>query len=102
MPAFAAEFEPQGVAILVAVFQDQNGDPASTEFVKAWVDNFQLEVPVLIDTSFQTGAYFDVNAMPANMFVDAETLEILTIAQGAETGDDPMRGYHELLEHYLE
>src|SRR5690554_2127488 len=24
LPAFAAEFEPQGVAILVAVFQDQN------------------------------------------------------------------------------
>lgn len=102
MPAFAAEYEPMGVAILTAVFQDQNGDPADPEFVKTWVDTFQLEVPALIDSDFQTGAWFDVNALPANMFVDAETREILTIAHGADTGDDPMQEYRALLDHYLE
>lgn len=102
MPEFAAEYEPQGVAILTAVFQDQNGDPAEREFVQTWADAFSLTLPVLIDTDFQTGAWFDVNTMPANMFVDAETREILTIAHGTEVGDDPMQEYRALLDHYLE
>ena len=102
MPEFAAEYEPRGVAILTAVFQDQNGDPAEREFVKTWVDEFSLTQPALIDTEFQTGTWFDVNTMPANMFVDAETREILTIAHGTEVGDDPMQEYRELLDHYLE
>ncbi|HEU5056198.1 MAG TPA: TlpA disulfide reductase family protein, partial [Kofleriaceae bacterium] len=101
MPDFAADYQPQGVAILTAVFQDQNGDPADREFVKTWVDAFALTLPALIDTDFQTGAWFDVNTMPANMFVDAETREILTIAHGTEVGDDPMQEYRELLDHYL-
>lgn len=101
MPEFAAEYEPRGVVILVAVFEDQNGDPADPAFVKEWVDTFELAVPVLIDTSFQMGKYVDVNVMPVNIFVDAETLEILEVAQGAETGDDPLQEYRELLDFYL-
>jgi thiol-disulfide isomerase/thioredoxin len=102
LPELAAEYEPRGVAILTAVFQDQNGDPADAEFVRAWIQTCNLTVPVLIDTEFQTSAYFDVNTMPANMFVDAETREILQIATGAETGDDPLREYRELLDYYLQ
>jgi thiol-disulfide isomerase/thioredoxin len=102
MPAFAAAYEPRGVAILTAVFQDQNGDPADAEFVRTWVETFDLPVPALIDSTFQTGRYFDASAMPANMFVDAETLDILAIAEGAAAGSDPMREYRELLDHYLE
>lgn len=102
MGEFAAEYEPQGVAIVVAVFQDQNGEAATQEFVTTWIDTFGLEVPTLIDTDFQTSLYFDVSVMPSNLFVDAESLEILTIAEGAETGDDPMSEYRELLDHYLE
>jgi len=102
MSAFSAEYEPRGVAVLTAVFQDQDGDPADAEFVTTWVDAFQLVLPALIDTEFQTSAYFDVSALPANLFVDAETREILTVAHGTEAGDDPMQEYRELLDHYLE
>jgi thiol-disulfide isomerase/thioredoxin len=102
MSEFAATYEPRGVAILTAVFQDQNGDPADREFVKTWVDTFGLAVPVLIDESFQLGAYVDVHVMPTNIFADAETGEILEIARGAATGDDPMQEYRELLDFYLE
>lgn len=99
---FAAAYEPRGVVVLTAVFQDQNGAPADAAFAKTWAETFELSTPTLIDTSFQTGRYFDVNTMPANMFVDAETLEILEIATGAEPGDDPMQVYRELLDFYLE
>lgn len=102
LPEFAAAYEPRGVVVLTAVFQDQNGEPAGTAFARTWAETFALSTPTLIDTSFQTGRYFDVNTMPANMFVDAETREILEIATGAETGDDPMQVYRELLDYYLE
>lgn len=102
LPAFAAEYEPRGVVVLTAVFQDQNTQPADEAFAKTWADTFMLPVPTLIDTEFQTSRYFDANAMPANLFVDAETLEILTTATGAETGDDPMKEYRELLDFYLQ
>lgn len=102
LAALAAEYEPRGVAILTAVFQDQNGDPADADFVRAWCSSFDLPVPVLIDTDFQTSMYFDAATMPANMFVDAETHEILQIATGAETGEDPLREYRELLDFYLQ
>jgi len=102
MSEFAATYEPRGVAVLTAIFQDQNGDPADREFVKTWVDTFGLAVPALIDESFQIGAYVDVNVMPTNIFADAATGEILEIARGAATGDDPMQEYRELLDFYLE
>jgi thiol-disulfide isomerase/thioredoxin len=102
MSAFADTFEPRGVAIVMAIFQDQNGDPADAEFVKAWVDTFEVSVPALIDTSFQLSEYVDVDVMPVNLFVDAESQEILEIAHGAETGDDPMKEYRELLDFYLD
>jgi thiol-disulfide isomerase/thioredoxin len=102
MGAFAATYEPQGVAILTVIFQDQNADPADAEFVKAWVDNFELTIPALIDADFQTSIYFDATALPSTMFVDAETHEILETTTGAATGDDPMQDYRELLDYYLE
>lgn len=101
LPAFRAAYEPRGVAIVSAVFQDQNGDPADEGFVQVWADTFQLPIPVLIDGAFQTDAYFDAQVMPANLFVDAETGEILLVATGAEQGDDPLRSYRELLDAEL-
>jgi thiol-disulfide isomerase/thioredoxin len=99
---FAAEYEPRGVAILTAVFQDQNFDPADSDFVREWAESFELSVPALIDSDFATSRYFDVNTMPANMFVDAKTGEILVVAAGAEPGTDPMREYRELLDYQLQ
>lgn len=101
MSQFAATYLPQGVAIVTDIFQDQNGDPADVEFVRAWSASFELTIPQMIDDQFVLGQYLDANTMPANMFVDAETREILLIATGAETGDDPMREYRDVLDFYL-
>lgn len=101
LPDFVAEFQPQGVAVLSAVFQDQNGDPCDETFARLWAETFSLTNPVLIDTEFQTSIYFDAMTMPANMIIDAETREILFIATGADTGPDPLREYREFLEAFL-
>jgi hypothetical protein len=101
MADFAATYEPQGVAILTAVIQNQSGDPADRTFTQLWAETYRLSVPTIIDSAFATQKYFDLGAMPVNMFVDAKTNEILKVATGAETGSDPMKGYRDLLDYYL-
>jgi thiol-disulfide isomerase/thioredoxin len=101
LPAFQAEYGPRGVAIVTAVFQNPAGAPCDEAFARLWAQTFSLPLPVLIDTQFQTGAYFQANVMPANLFVDAETGEILLIATGAEPGADPLRAYRDFLDAHL-
>jgi len=98
---FAADYQAAGVVVLTAIFQDQEGRPADEDFARTWAHTFGLGTPVLIDATFATGRWFDVGTMPANMFVDARTGEILEIATGAETDADPMKVYRDLLDHYL-
>ena len=101
LPAFQAEYGPRGVAIVTAVFQDPAGAPCDEAFARLWAKTFSLPVPVLIDTQFQTGAYFQANVMPANLFVDAETSEILLVATGAEPSADPLRADRDFLDSHL-
>ena len=97
----ATAYEPKGVAVLTAVFQDANAKPASLAFARQWAETFELTVPTLIDTEFKTGRYFDSDQMPATMLVDARTLSVLEIEVGADTGADPLRKYRELLDFQL-
>jgi thiol-disulfide isomerase/thioredoxin len=99
---FAASYQAQGVVVLTAVFQKGDASAADEAFTKLWAQTFKLSIPALVDSSFTTKRYFDVNTLPANMFVDANTTEILTVATGAKPGDDPLKEYRDLLDHYLQ
>jgi thiol-disulfide isomerase/thioredoxin len=97
----AAAYLPRGVAILTAVFQKPDATPADLSFTRSWAETFRLPIPTLADSMFVTRRYFDATALPANLFVDAVTEEVLTVATGARPGDDPMKEYRELLDHHL-
>jgi thiol-disulfide isomerase/thioredoxin len=101
MREFDAAYAPRGVAILTAVFQRADGTAADDEFARLWCENFTLSIPTIIDTDFVTRKYFDERTMPSNLFVDAETKEVLKVVVGMEDGPDPMRAYRELLDDYL-
>lgn len=101
LSAFAEEYAPQGVTVVTAVFQNGDGDPADAAFAKLWAQTFQLAVPTLVDSAFVTGRYFDVNALPANMFVDATSGRILQVATGATPGDDPLVEFRHWLDDHL-
>jgi len=101
LAAFAETYVPRGVAVLTAVFQKPDATGADLEFTRSWAQTFQLPIPTIADTLFETKRYFDVNALPANLFVDSKTGEILTVATGASPGDDPLKEYRDLLDHYL-
>jgi thiol-disulfide isomerase/thioredoxin len=96
-----AEFEPRGARFVTAIFEDASGDPADADFVAYWGNNFDLTIPTAIDSTFQLGAFFDVNAMPMNMIVDAHNMEILSITVGTG-GDpaDPLAPFRAILDYY--
>lgn len=97
----AAEYAPRGLAVVTAVFQKDDATASDEAFTKLWAETFRLSVPTLVDSSFLTKKYFDVNTLPANMFVDAETTEIIAVATGAKPGDDPLAEYRAWLDDRL-
>ena len=97
----ATEYNPKGVVVVTAVFQKDDATASDEAFTKLRAETFQRSIPTLVDSSFVTKKYFDVNTLPANMFVDAETGRILTVATGAKPGDDPLAEYRAWLDDRL-
>lgn len=98
IPPLAREYHARGVRFVTAVFENPDYSPATAEFVAQWADTFNLNIPTAVDSTFQLGAYFDVNAMPTNMFVDATNMKILTIVTGYGGPD----AFEQILDYYLE
>lgn len=71
-----------GLVCYTALFQDDNGDPATRSTVDAWLADYHLGFPVVADTAFVWGDYFDSSATPMNMFVDLKTMRILEATVG--------------------
>lgn len=101
LSSFVATYEPQGVSVLTAVIQDAQSNPADVEFGRLWAETFSLTIPTLIDSDFTTSRYFDIGAMPSAMLIDAQSLEILSVTIGADTGSDPLGKYRDLLDYHL-
>ncbi len=99
LSAVAADYEPLGARFVSCIFEDANGDPADEEFVRYWANQFNLTIPAAIDTTFLVGPYFDINAMPMNMFVDANNMEIITITTGTD-GTGNLQAFRDILEYY--
>lgn len=75
-------FSCQGLAVMVAVFQDQNYEAAVPRDAENWQRRFDLTFPVLADEGFVLSDYYDESLTPMVMLVDAETMEIVSIETG--------------------
>lgn len=84
LEALYQRFKEDGLEVLVAVFEDNNFAPATTEFATSWRDSYSLTFPVVADTEFKLGAYYDPSLTPMAMLVDIEAMEILNIQIGAQ------------------
>ena len=89
------------VVVLSAIIEDAQSRPASVEFARLWAREFELTVPLLIDSEFQTASFIDLNAMPCSVVIDAATMSIVETGIGADTGPDPLGKYRALLDHAL-
>ena len=76
------EWKDQGLAVLVAIFEDSNYMAPSTDFVSQWKTQYSLSFDVVLDEPFVLSEYYNADLTPMNMFVDIDTMEILRIQTG--------------------
>jgi hypothetical protein len=77
LPARYQELGPRGLVILSALFQDARAEPADVEDLGVWVETFDVTFPMVLDSSFQLGAYASADTAPLNLVIDARTMQIL-------------------------
>lgn len=101
LSAFAEDYADKDVVVLSAIIEDAQSKPASVDFARLWAREFELTVPLLIDSEFHTASYIDLNAMPSSVIINAATMSITKTGIGADTGSDPLGKYRALLDHEL-
>jgi thiol-disulfide isomerase/thioredoxin len=64
-----ADYKSQGFFLAQIIFEDNEYNPATKQFVMDWEQSYGLPFPIGLDASFKTGRYFDVAATPANFII---------------------------------
>lgn len=77
LPEDYAEFESRGLVVLSALFQDQRGDPADFDDLRAWIQTFKVPFPMVLDPDYQLGVYASAETAPLNLLIDARTMRIV-------------------------
>lgn len=75
-------YEDRGVVFFGTLFEDNDAYPAEPKDLVAWAKNFKVTFPFVLDPAFKLGAFFNREATPMTMVVDARTMKILWIQVG--------------------
>jgi hypothetical protein len=85
LPDRYREFAPRGLALLSALFEDNDSNPAQLEHLNVWIEAFDVNYPMVLDPEYQMGIYASRETAPLNLLIDARTMVI----QKKEIGDHP-------------
>jgi hypothetical protein len=85
LPDRYREFSPRGLALLSALFEDNDGNPAQRAHLDVWIEAFDVNYPMVLDPEYQMGIYASRETAPLNLLIDARTMVILK----KEIGDHP-------------
>jgi len=77
-----AAYQARGVAFVGALYQDNDGNPAKPSDLKLWASAYKVDFPFVLDPAFKLSAFFDLEATPMIMIIDAKTMRILHIQTG--------------------
>ena len=72
-----------GLELVVTLFEDRDANPASPALAAQWKNQYRNPFPVVADVPFVLKEYYNATSTPMVMFVDLETMEILSISTGA-------------------
>ena len=72
------------IAVLNILFEDEKSLPTKDAFLKKWIADYKLTLPVLMDPSFKLGSFFDRKAVPFNMLIDTKTMKVAHRKTGAD------------------
>lgn len=62
----------EGLEVVQVMFQDAQGNPATTLFCESWRDSYTLSLPLFIDPAANTLQYFDSLKAPLNLLLDRD------------------------------
>lgn len=82
---FHNDHADEGLVTVVTVFQDDQFQPAEPEDAAAWRVQHELTLPVLTDVNNDIGAFYE-GSPPMNLFVDINTMEIISVQVGWDPG----------------
>lgn len=74
---YAERLRPRGLAVLSALFQGVEREPANLEDLTLWVETYRTNFPMLLDPGYSFGLYASAETAPLNLVVDARTMRIL-------------------------
>lgn len=78
-------YRKRGVEFFGALFEDNDGNPATPADLVLWAQNFDVDFPFVLDPSLKFGNFFDREATPMEMIVDAKTMQVVDIDTGWAT-----------------
>lgn len=71
-----------GLEVMLSVFEDDQTNPATPALAAQWKSAYSNPFAVVADAPFVLKDYYDESYTPMVMFVDLETMEILSISTG--------------------
>ncbi len=78
-------YKAKGVEFIGVLFEDDNYKAAQPADMTWWTQTYQVAFPFVLDPGFKMGEYFNADATPLNLIVDAKTMQI----KGKVLGYDP-------------
>lgn len=84
LEALQAQYGPQGLTVLVTLFEDQDFNAIDEGYAEEWIRRFDLSLNVVADPEKKTHAYYDPSATPMLMLVDLASMKILKILIGSQ------------------
>jgi hypothetical protein len=92
------QYRADGLRILGVVFEDDNANPADADYADHYfgADGYDVQYDYAADPYFSLGAFFDKAATPLNMFIDLDTMQIISVSLGWGEAS-----YRELIESRL-
>lgn len=87
LKSFYDTYSPKGAEIWYLLFEDKDGLPVDVPSWQRWMNQINPNYPTYMDSSFETGLYFQASATPMNMVVDLSNMRIVYLVTGYdETG----------------
>jgi hypothetical protein len=100
MAEYGPAYRAKGVEFVGALFEDNNSDPAKPSDLATWAKAYDVVFPFVLDPALKFGNFFDREATPMEMILDASNMQILSIQTGWARGNGPGTLWAEL-DQYL-
>lgn len=88
-PATVKSYGERGVVFMGALFEDNDSGPARPSDAETWAKTYDVSFPFVVDPSFKLSPFFDREATPMTMVIDASNMTIVWMEVGWAPAENP-------------